>query len=327
MLYPLKFNPIYKEKIWGGNKLNTILSKDTLDKSNTGESWELSAVQENLSIVSNGFLQENNIEELIEVYMGELVGDKVYEKFGIEFPLLFKFIDAKERLSIQVHPNDSIAKEKHKAYGKTEMWYVIDADKDAKLTIGLNKEIDQADFIQRVKSDQVESILNNEQTHVDDVYLIPSGTIHSIGAGVLLAEIQQTSDISYRIYDYNRTDKDGNLRELHNELAKDAINFTVEKKHRTDYKKENNNAVQINKCDYFTTNLIEFDKEIERDYYPFDSFVVYMCLEGEFYIDYQKEDKVKVSKGETVLLPAILDNIVLYPTKKCKILETYIDQI
>lgn len=325
MLYPLKFNPIYKEKIWGGNKLNTILDKDTRDTTKTGESWELSAVQENLSVVSNGFLAENDIEELIEVYMGELVGEKVYEKFGLEFPLLFKFIDAKEKLSIQVHPNDEFAKEKHKAYGKTEMWYVIDAEKDAKLTIGLNKQIDESAFVDKIKTDDIESVLNTEQTHTDDVYFIPSGTIHSIGAGVLLAEIQQTSDISYRIYDYDRTDKEGNLRELHNDFAKNAINYSVEKKHRTDYKKNLNKSVLINKCDYFTSNIIEFDKEIERDYHLMDSFVVYMCLEGEFYIDYQKEDKIKVTKGETVLIPAVLEDVVLFPTQKSKIIETYID--
>jgi len=325
MLYPLKFKSIYKEKIWGGNKLSTVLNKDIDTNIKTGESWELSAIQDNISVISNGFLQENNIEELIEVYMGDLVGEKVYEKFGIEFPLLFKFIDAKEKLSIQVHPNDEFAKEKHKAYGKTEMWYVIDAEKDAKLTIGFNKESDKGEFIQKIKGENIESILNTEPTFNNDTFLIPSGTIHSIGAGVLLAEIQQTSDISYRVFDYNRKDIDGNLRELHNDLAKDALNYSYEKKHRIDYDKDLNKTALITKCDYFTSNVIEFDKELEKDYYNTDSFIVYMCLEGEFYIDYQEEDKIKVSKGETVLIPAILDTVVLFPTTKCKIIETYID--
>ena len=325
MLYPLKFKSIYKEKIWGGNKLSTVLNKDIDTNIKTGESWELSAIQDNISVISNGFLQENNIEELIEVYMGDLVGEKVYEKFGIEFPLLFKFIDAKEKLSIQVHPNDEFAKEKHKAYGKTEMWYVIDAEKDAKLTIGFNKESDKGEFIQKIKGENIESILNTEPTFNNDTFLIPSGTIHSIGAGVLLAEIQQTSDISYRVFDYNRKDIDGNLRELHNDLAKDALNYSYEKKHRIDYDKDLNKTALITKCDYFTSNVIEFNKELEKDYYDTDSFIVYMCLEGEFYIDYQEEEKIKVSKGETVLIPAILDTVVLFPTTKCKIIETYID--
>lgn len=325
MLYPLKFNPIYKEKIWGGNKLNTILNKDCQENSGIGESWELSAIQENISVVSNGFLAENDIEELIEVYMGDLVGEKVYETFGVELPLLFKFIDAKEKLSIQVHPNDIFAKEKHKAYGKTEMWYIVDAEKDAKLTIGFNKESEQTEFIQKVQSDDIESILNIESTQKGDVYYVPSGTVHSIGEGILLAEIQQTSDISYRIFDFNRKDKDGDLRELHNELAKDAIDYSYEKKRKTDYKKEINKPVLLTKCEYFTSNLISFDKEIERDYVNIDSFVVYMCTEGEFYIDYQEEEKVKVSKGETVLIPACLDVIVLIPSSKTTIIETYID--
>jgi len=325
MLYPLKFKSIYKEKIWGGNKLSTVLNKDIDTNIKTGESWELSAIQDNISVISNGFLQDNNIEELIEVYMGDLVGEKVYEKFGIEFPLLFKFIDAKEKLSIQVHPNNEFAKEKHKAYGKTEMWYVIDAEKNAELTIGFNKETDKGEFIQKIKGEDIESILNTEPTFNNDTFLIPSGTIHSIGAGVLLAEIQQTSDISYRVFDFNRKDIDGNLRELHNDLAKDALNYSYEKKHRIDYDKDLNKTALITKCDYFTSNVIEFNKELEKDYYDTDSFIVYMCLEGEFYIDYQEEEKIKVSKGETVLIPAILDTVVLFPTTKCKIIETYID--
>ena len=325
MLYPLKFKSIYKEKIWGGNKLSTVLNKDIDTNTKTGESWELSAIQDNISVISNGFLQENNIEELIEIYMGDLVGEKVYEKFGIEFPLLFKFIDAKEKLSIQVHPNNEFAKEKHKAYGKTEMWYVIDTEKNAELTVGFNKEIDKGEFIQKIKGEDIESILNTEPTFKNDTFLIPSGTIHSIGAGVLLAEIQQTSDISYRVFDFNRKDIDGNLRELHNDLAKDALNYSYEKKHRIDYDKNLNKTALITKCDYFTANVIEFDKELEKDYYNTDSFIVYMCLEGEFYVDYQEDEKIKVSKGETVLIPAILDSVVLFPTTKCKIIETYID--
>jgi mannose-6-phosphate isomerase len=325
MLYPLKFNPIYKEKIWGGNKLKTVLNKDCQENAGIGESWELSAVQENLSVVSNGFLAENDIEELIEVYMGDLVGEKVYEQFGVELPLLFKFIDAKEKLSIQVHPNDTFAKEKHKAYGKSEMWYIIEADKDAKLTIGFNKDSDQEEFIQKIQSGDIESILNKEATQKEEVYYIPSGTVHSIGEGVLLAEIQQTSDISYRIYDYNRKEKNGDLRELHNELAKEAINYTHEKKRRTDYKQELNKPVLLNKCDYFQSNIISFDTIFERDYVNIDSFVVYMCTEGEFLIDYNGEEEIKVCKGETVLIPACLDIITLTPKIKSTIIETYLN--
>lgn len=325
MLYPLKFKPIFKEKIWGGNNLNTLLNKNTNNLKNVGESWELSAVQDNLSVISNGFLAENNIQEVIEVYMGELVGDHVYEKFGIEFPILFKFIDAREKLSIQVHPDNNFAKEKHHAYGKTEMWYIISAKEKAELVLGLKEGIDKKAFLDTLEKSKIESITNTANPKNDDVYFIPAGTVHSIGSGIVLAEIQQTSDISYRIHDYNRTDNCGELRDLHNDLAKDSINYKFEKTYKINHKDQNNIPTRITKCEHFTSQIINFDKEIERDYYNLDSFVVYMCLEGDFYINYNNGESINVKKGETVLVPAIMDFVSLFPTTKSRIIETYLE--
>lgn len=325
MLYPLKFKPVYKERIWGGSRLNKDLNKDSNPDNTVGESWEISAVQGDISVVSEGMLEDNNLQELIEIYMGELVGDKIYEQYGVEFPLLIKFIDSKEPCSVQVHPDDSIAKERHNAYGKNEMWYIIDAEKDSEITVGFNKETGKEEFISRIKDDSITDILNSESVNPGDVYFIPTGRIHSIGKNILLAEIQQTSDITYRIYDFNRKDADGNLRKLNNDLAKDVLDYSFQKKHKTNYKAKSNAPVNICRTPYFTSNIVEFDKEILRDYDMLDSFVIYMCIEGEFYIDYQKDEKIRVTKGESVLVPACFDSISLFPKEKSKILETYIE--
>jgi len=230
-LYPIRFSPIYKEKIWGGSRLKTILNKKiTSDK--IGESWEISAVQDNISLVENGFLEGNTLEEIISIYMGELVGEKIYEKFGIEFPLLFKFIDANDKLSIQVHPDNDLAKQRHQAYGKTEMWYVINAENDAEIIVGFNKEIDKYQYTKAVKENTLIKLLNKEKVKKSDAFYIPSGRVHAIGKGVLLAEIQQTSDITYRIYDWDRKDANGQERELHTEWALDAIDYKFYKEYK-----------------------------------------------------------------------------------------------
>ncbi|MDR3245260.1 MAG: class I mannose-6-phosphate isomerase, partial [Prevotellaceae bacterium] len=213
-LYPLKFRPIYKERVWGGNKLSTVINRTKPDKKPVGESWELSSVEENLSVVTNGFLKDNDIQELIETYMGDLVGDKVYEKFGIEFPLLFKLIDSAERLSVQVHPNDEIALKRHKAYGKTEMWYVIDASGNSPIYVGFNKKLDREEFAARVENGSLTEVMNVEEARKGDVFFLPAGRIHAIGEGLLIAEIQQTSDITYRIYDWGRENNPETAREM-----------------------------------------------------------------------------------------------------------------
>lgn len=323
-LYPLKFKPVFLEKIWGGNRLRTKLDKDYGTLPNCGESWEISGVEGKISVVENGFLAGNDLQELIEIYMGDLVGDKVYKRFGIEFPLLLKFIDADQDLSVQVHPNDEISKRRHNAYGKTEMWYVVDSENRGLINAGFNQEVSREKYIEYMQKGKLFDLLLYEEVFPGDVFFIPAGRVHAIGKGVLVAEIQQTSDVTYRIYDYNRKDENGNERELHTELALDAIGFYNKDTYKTTYEKEINKSSELVSCEYFTTNLLEFNKELDKDFFQLDSFIIYMNLNGEFEIEFE-EGKELVKKGETVLVPASLESFRLKPlTKEVKTLEVFI---
>ena len=324
-LYPLKFRPIFKERIWGGDKMPALLNKN-YSLAHCGESWELSGVQDEVSIVSDGFLKGNSLEELIEVYMGELVGEKIYDKFGTEFPLLIKYIDANDRLSIQVHPDDELSKERHGAYGKTEMWYVVQADAGAELISGFNRDIDRDSYLIALQNDKLENLLEFETVKQGDVFFIPAGRVHAIGKGIVVAEIQQTSDVTYRIFDFNRVDDKGNPRELHTELALDAISFKHHKTGKTIYQPKLNETVEIVKCNYFTTNLLQLTSALERDFSSIDSFVIYLCFEGSYTLEYESET-IRVQKGETLLVPASIENFVIKPLEgsETKLLEVYIE--
>lgn len=323
-LYPIRFRPILKDMIWGGSKLRKSLGKPgATDKS--GESWEISDVKNNSSVVENGFLAGNTLGEIIEIYMADLLGDKVYERFGQQFPLLIKYIDANDKLSIQVHPDDKMAYEKHKSYGKSEMWYVVQAEPSAKLIVGFNKTIDADTYLQHLNGNTLPEILNFEDVKAGDVFYLPAGRIHAIGEGLLIAEIQQTSDVTYRIFDWNRTDAQGKPRELHTELALQAIDFSPVKDFKTPYKNKLNHTVELVKCDYFTTNLIELDQTVEKDYESIDSFVIYMCTEGEAIVKPYDQESITIKTGDTILIPAVLKNIIIEPVAKTKILEVYID--
>jgi len=323
-LYPLKFKPIYLDKIWGGNKLNKLLNKDYGNLPNCGESWEISGVEGNVSVVDNGFLAGNNLQELIEIYMGDLIGDEVFKKFGEEFPLLIKFIDANQDLSIQVHPNDELSKKRHNAYGKTEMWYVIDADNGGLINSGFNNKISKEKYKEFSKNGKLTELLHYDKVEAGDVFFIPAGRVHAIGKGVLLAEIQQTSDVTYRIFDYNRKDENGIERELHNELALEAIDFSYLDSYKTEYSSEKNKSSKIVSCNYFTTNILLFDTIIEKDYNQLDSFIIYINLSGTFEIEFDGES-VEVNTGETVLIPASIEVFQLKPlSKEVKTLEVFI---
>lgn len=323
-LYPLKFKPIYLEKLWGGQRLKTLLNKDFGKLKNCGESWEISGVEGNISVVGNGFLEGNDLNELIEIYMGELVGEKVYERFGNEFPLLIKFIDAQDDLSVQVHPNDELSKERHNAYGKTEMWYVVDAAPGALINSGFSQPVTKQQYLEAMENGNLIDLLKYDEAEPGDVFFIPAGRIHAIGKGCMVAEIQQTSDVTYRIFDYNRPDDKGNLRELHTELAVDAIDYSYLPEYKTKYAPELNKSVELAKCSYFTTNLLEFDKHLEKDYHKTDSFVIYMTIDGSFDIE-TEEGTERVEKGETVLIPASIESLQLKPvSEKVKLLEVYI---
>ena len=324
-LYPLKFTPICKDKIWGGNKLHEILNKEYPGLPNCGESWEISGIQEEVSVVSNGFLKGNNLEELIEVYMGDLVGEKVFEKFGAEFPLLIKFIDANDNLSIQVHPNDELSMERHDAFGKTEMWYVVQADPGAKLISGFNRKMDKEGYLKYFKNGQLEEILNYEEVKAGDVFFMPAGRVHAIGKGIVVAEIQQTSDVTYRIYDFNRVDDHGNPRELHTDLAVDAIDYHYVSDYRTNYQPVDDESVKLVDCQYFTTNVLTLASSVERDFAAHDTFVIYCCLEGRCTLSWEGQ-RIEIEKGETILVPALITVFELSVAEggSAKLLEVFL---
>ena len=319
-LYPLKFKPIVKDKIWGGPRLRDVLGKKASDKA--GESWEISGVPGDISVVENGFLAGNDLQELVEVYMGDLVGESIYERFGLRFPLLIKFIDASDFLSIQVHPDDRLAAERHNSYGKTEMWYVVESDR-GELISGFNREMDRQSYLEHLRGGTLREVLRFEAVQKGDIFFMPAGRVHAIGPGVLLAEIQQTSDVTYRIFDWDRLDDQGHPRELHTELALDAINFTHHRETRTPCVPVPNSTVTAVDCPYFTTGVITLDQPVEKDYNLIDSFVIYMCIEGAAGITYPGGAE-PIRKGETVLVPAEIRNLAIVPTQASTLLEIYV---
>ena len=324
MLYPLKFEPLFKDKIWGGQKIKTVLNKDFGNLPNCGEMWALSGFPGSESIVSNGFLAGNDLNEVLEVYMDELVGEKIYETYGNVFPLLIKILDASDWLSIQVHPDDDLARQRGLEGGKTEMWYILQADEDSKLISGFNRKINQHVYLQKLKDKELTEILNFEEVKAGDVYYMPAGRVHATGPGILLAEIQQTSDTTYRIFDWDRVDDKGNGRELHLQDAMAAIDFDVPETYKNSYVKKKNETVSLVKSEHFVTNLIDIDVQLEKDFSEVDSFVIYLCIEGAFELDDNKNDKIIIEVGETVLLPASTMQIQLTPLNRAKILEVYI---
>jgi mannose-6-phosphate isomerase len=323
-LYPLKFKPILMDKIWGGTKLNTLLGKPMGRLPNIGESWELSGVEGQVSLVENGFLKGNNLNELIEIYMDDLVGERVYNRFGNEFPLLVKFIDAAQALSIQVHPGDELAAARHQGFGKTEMWYVMQADAGSYLISGFQQEVSPEAYVQSVANNTLESLLAKHPVEAGDVFFMPAGRVHAIGAGIMLAEIQQTSDITYRIYDFDRRDHQGNARELHTELAMEAIDFKIPEHYKTDYQPIENEVVDVVQSPYFITGVLKADKPVERDYYHLDSFIIYVCVDGRAQLEYGEGLSVNVVKGETVLIPAELRLIRIIPESGVTLLEVFL---
>jgi len=323
-LYPLKFENVLKEKVWGGTALAKRFNKKSEESEKIGESWELSAVSDNQSIVSNGFLAGNNIEEIIEVYMGDITGDTIFEKFGNEFPLLIKFIEAREDLSIQVHPGNELAKKRHNAYGKTEMWYILESEKGSKIFTGFNEGVTKEKYEASLTDGTLADLLNTEYPEAGDTFFTPAGRVHAIGAGTVLVEIQQTSDITYRIFDWNRKNTGKEKRELHTGLALEAIDFKATGNIKSRREPELNKAVNLVNCEFFNTSLLQFNKPINKEYYIIDSFVVYICIEGEFNIRWESESE-HVTKGETVLLPAMIKEVTLVPAGEARLLEIFIN--
>lgn len=318
-LYPIKFIPILKEKIWGGSKLKQFFNKN--EEGSIGESWEISGVTDSVSVVQNGSLEGKNLNWLIENFKEELVGEKVYNSFGNTFPLLFKFIDAKEDLSVQLHPNDALAKERHNSFGKTEMWYILDSEEKGKLVLGFNRKMNETIYKKHLSENTLSEILHSENVKKGDAFYIQTGTVHAIGAGVVLAEIQQTSDITYRIFDYNRPGIDGKLRELHTDLAVDAIDYNNPQT-KLDYKNRKDIPVHLCENKFFQTKKIELTKEMVRDLGDIDSFVVYLCVDGNGIIEGNNFSET-ITKGETILVPASIKKLKI-KTNSATFLEVYI---
>lgn len=319
-LYPLKFTPILKERIWGGNKLKTFLNKET-NLHNVGESWEISDVEGDTSIVANGKLKGQSLKQLINTYKEDLLGLQNHRIFKDKFPILIKFIDAKQDLSIQLHPNDELAKSRHNSFGKTEMWYVFQADEGSNLIVDFNQNMTPEKYLRHLNNKTLPKVLNFERVKAGDTYFIESGRVHAIGAGVMVAEIQQTSDVTYRVYDWDRVDANGNERELHNDLALDAIDFNMDNNFKVDYNTTKNQSNEMVSCPYFTTNYLKISQTIYKINHH-DSFIIYMCVDGEGEIMANGITET-IKKGETILLPAVIENYKI-KSNNATLLEVYV---
>ncbi|WP_165020383.1 type I phosphomannose isomerase catalytic subunit [Dysgonomonas sp. ZJ279] len=322
-LYPLKFKSILKSIIWGGDEICKFKGIAP-EQDGVGESWEISSVEGNVSVVANGELENKSLDEVIATYKEQLVGKQNFATFGTTFPLLIKFIDARDNLSIQVHPDDALAKVRHNSFGKTEMWYVINAAPGAFLYSGFAKEMTPDQYVQSIEDNTFVDALEKHDVKAGDVFFLPAGRVHAIGAGTFIAEIQQTSNITYRIYDYNRKDANGNGRELHTELAKDAIDFKVYDNYQNSYTRKENEAVELESCKYFTTNLLELNQSVDRDYSKIDSFIAYICMGGACTIKDNKGNELSVKQGETILIPADTTSMNIKPEGNVLLLETYV---
>ena len=335
MLYPLLFKNNIYSKVWGGNLLKTLKGISDGDTTPMGESWEISAVPGKESVVANGSLQGRKLNELVTEYKEQLIGRTVYDMYGDKFPLLIKFIDAAKDLSIQVHPDDEMAKKYHDSFGKTEMWYVMDTKPGAKLYSGFKSQISKYEYGKRIEDGSICDVLASHDIKAGDVFYIPAGRIHAICSGTLLAEVQQSSDLTYRIFDYNRPGLDGKPRALHTALASEALDYKVEDDYRTHYTHKINHPVMLAGNRFFTVKLLEVNRAFHRKLYKYDSFVVYMCLEGSSDIvirswkgDEPEIKQVHLTKGMSCLVPACVADMDVVPNNEngmSKLLEVYID--
>ena len=315
-----KFEPLLKQTLWGGDKIIPFKHLNT-KMEQVGESWEISGVKDNETIVANGPEKGKTLNQLVREQKGKLVGNENYERFGNEFPLLIKFIDARQDLSIQVHPTDEVAHRQGKSRGKTEMWYALDSDTGAQLYNGLKQQITPEQYKAMVENDTITNALARYEVHEGDVFFIPAGRIHAIGAGCFVAEIQQTSDVTYRIYDFKRKDKNGNYRELHTKEAAESIDYTVLPNYRTEYEPTQNEGVQLISCPYFTTAIYDLTEPMMLDYSELDSFVILMAVKGEGTISANGEE-MSFQMGDTVLIPASTEEVKV--EGEIKFLETYV---
>ena len=330
MLYPFKFRAQLFHKIWGGHSIEKWYDYVPADYENVGEAWVMSDVEKYPTEVSNGAHAGDSLQDLLEVYMDELVGEKVYDVFGNHFPLLLKFIDATDDLSIQVHPDDDYALENEKSLGKTEMWYVLPSKGDAAIYLGWNQQMNVSLIHAAIADGTLSEYLREYRVHEGDVAYIPAGTVHAMRRNTIVAEIQENSDITYRLYDYNRIGNDGKKRPLKLDKALQVMDFNPD--NEASYAPTMpriDGVVNLKKTPYFTANLLSPTRPVQRDYAPLDSFVAYMCVEGQCEVtalDCETEDKsVSMRMGEAVLIPATLNDILITPQGHCKLIEVYVE--
>ena len=320
-MQPIKFNPLLVQTLWGGEKIIPFKHLNS-DLTQVGESWEISGVKGNETVVSEGEFKGKKLNELVDELKGKLVGEANYKRFGNDFPLLIKFIDARQELSIQVHPTDELAQKRGKLRGKTEMWYIMDSDENAKLRAGMKEKITPEQYKQMVEDDTITEAIAEYKVKEGDCFFLPAGRIHSIGTGCFLAEIQQTSDVTYRIYDFKRKDKDGNYRELHTEEAAECIDYNVEPNYRTEYTPVKNEGIALVECPYFTTAVYDLNEPMTLDYSELDSFVILIGLKGSGEITDNEGNTTTLCEGETILIPATTNEVKV--TGNIKFLETYV---
>ena len=316
LLYPIKFTPQSKDRIWGGNSLKTKYGKPFKNEK-IGESWEISSVPNSISRVSNGFLKGKGLDELLKTYKSRLVGKYIYKKHKIKFPILVKLIDAKDKLSIQTHPDDKISKIRHSSTGKTEFWYVMDSKKNSQIVLGFKKGITKKIYKKHVLKGTIDQIVEYKSINSGDCYLINPGQIHAIGNGIILAEIQQTSDVTYRIYDYDRIDVNGKKRELHTDLAEDVIDFENRDNFNLNNKKTNN----LVNSKYFKINILNISEELILDFNKIDSFSIFICIEGKLKY-FEKNNSGTLTRGSSILIPAEINKVIL-KGEKVKLLHVY----
>lgn len=302
-LAPLKFHPYLKSVLWGGDNICVYKGIDST-VNNIGESWEVSAVPDHESVVSEGDFAGRSLTEMINIFGESLLGKEVYEKYNGKFPLLVKFIDASENLSVQVHPDDELAAQRHNSMGKTEMWYIIKSEENAKIYSGLNRRLTPDEYVTHVNNKTFASVIAEHSSNPGDVFFIPAGRVHAIGAGNMLLEIQESSDVTYRIYDYDRKDADGNCRELHTELAKDAIDYELYSDYKYEAPGEDDKNCNIVSCNHFITNrlLLEGEMTFHNDG---SSFMILICIDGEVDVEFGNGN-IFMEKGSTILIPASL---------------------
>lgn len=320
-MQPIKFNPLLVQTLWGGEKIIPFKHLNS-DLTQVGESWEISGIKGNETVVSEGEFKGKKLNELVDELKGKLVGEANYKRFGNDFPLLIKFIDARQELSIQVHPTDELAQKRGKLRGKTEMWYIMDSDENAKLRAGMKEKITPEQYKQMVENDTITEAIAEYKVKEGDCFFLPAGRIHSIGTGCFLAEIQQTSDVTYRIYDFKRKDKEGNYRQLHTKEAAECIDYTVYPDYRTQYEARQNEPVELVSCPYFTTSVYDLTEPMTLDYSDLDSFVIFVGLKGEGEITDAEGNTISFRAGESVLLPATTTVVKVSGT--IKFLESYV---